>query len=198
MLKRLSIQNYAIIDELQIDFSPQLNVITGETGAGKSIIAGALGLILGERADTGVLLSSEKKCIVEGHFAAAQKPVSDFLEANDFDIEDELVIRREIGTNGKSRAYINDSPVNLNQLQELSLLLVDRHQQFDSFEVGESGFQRQVLDALAGHSEKLNEYRSIFHNWQLIKKECEELKARKLQFDKEADYRQGPKLQKAD
>lgn len=191
MLKRLSIQNYAIIDELEIDFSNQLNVITGETGAGKSIIIGALGLILGERSDSGVLLNREKKCIVEGYFTAEQKQsIRAFLNANDLDSEEELVIRREIGTNGKSRGFINDTPVNLNQLQELSSILVDLHQQFDSFEVGESGFQRQVLDALAAHIGKLNEYQSIFHRWQSIKKESEELKGQKLQFDKEADYNQ--------
>jgi len=189
MLQRLSIQNYAIIDELEIDFSGKLNAITGETGAGKSIIVGALGLILGERADSTVLVSKEKKCIVEGAFSTDnKKTVRTFLRDNELDAEDELVLRREIGTNGKSRAFINDTPVNLAQLQELSSLLVDLHQQFDSLELGETGFQREVVDALAGHVIVLDEYQVIFRQWQQIKKETEELKDQKQQFDKEADY----------
>src|SRR5690606_5697269 len=144
MLQRLSISNYAIIDSLDIDLANNLNIITGETGAGKSIIVGALGLILGERADSSVLNNSdrEKKCIVEGIFQAGNtKPVKRFLEQHDLDADDELVVRREIGSNGKSRAFINDTPVNLGQLQTLSSLLVDMHQQFDTLEIGDSDFQ---------------------------------------------------------
>src|SRR5580765_7608603 len=124
MLQKLSIQNYAIINELEIDFSGKLNIITGETGAGKSIIAGALGLILGERADSTVLVNKEKKCIVEGLFNTGnKKEIRKFLDKNDLEDSEELIIRREIGTNGKSRAFVNDSPVTLSQLNELSLLL---------------------------------------------------------------------------
>jgi DNA repair protein RecN (Recombination protein N) len=191
MLQKLSIQNYAIIDELEIDFSGKLNAITGETGAGKSIIAGALGLILGERADTNVLVNKEKKCVVEGIFdAEGRKRIREFLKEQELDAEDELVLRREIGINGKSRAFINDTPVNLNQLQGLSSLLVDLHQQFDTLSLTESNFQREVLDALANHSAALNEYQTIFHQWQEVKKEWEELKNKKQQLDKEADYNQ--------
>lgn len=203
MLQRLFIQNYAIIDELGVDFSNKLNVITGETGAGKSIIVGALGLILGERVDTTVLLNREKKCIIEGIFEIkSKKEIKRFLKENDTDspdgyrdrdqddVNDELIIRREIGINGKSRAFVNDGPVNLDQLQQLSSLLVDLHQQFDSLQLGESGFQREVMDALAGHAEILDQYQSVFYNWQQTKKECEELKLQKKQFDKEADYNQ--------
>src|SRR5258705_11668248 len=151
MLQKLSIQNYAIIDELEIDFSVHLNVITGETGAGKSIIVGALGLILGERADSSILVNKERKCVVEGMFEArGKRTIKSFLKNNDFDVHDDLLIRREIGTNGKSRAFINDTPVNLSQLNVLSSLLVDLHQQFDTLSLGESDFQREVLDALAG------------------------------------------------
>lgn len=189
MLHRLSISNYAIIDELEIDFSGKLNVITGETGAGKSIIMGALGLILGQRADTAALVKKEKKCVVEGFFQAGQKKaVAAFLKANELDNEEQLVLRREISTSGKSRAFINDTPVNLSQLQQLSTLLVDLHQQFDTLELGESGFQREVIDALAGHGNLLEEYLQAFRQWQGIKKVVEELKQQKLQFDKEADY----------
>ncbi len=189
MLQQLSIQNYAIIDELEISFSDNMNVITGETGAGKSIIIGALNLILGERADSAVLVNKEKKCIVEGTFSAeGRKAVKDFLKQNDLDAEDELVLRREIGSNGKSRAFINDTPVNLSQLQQLSSQLVDLHRQFDTLELGDNDFQRQVLDALAGHGDTIEEYRSAFQQWQLLKKEGEQLKEQKQQFDKEADY----------
>ena len=189
MLTKLFIQNYAIIDELEIEFSGKLNVITGETGAGKSIIVGALGLILGERADSSALVKKEKKCVVEGFFdVQKKKEVRQFLSENEFDVLDELVVRREIATNGKSRAFINDTPVNLSQLQELSSLLVDLHQQFDTMELGQSDFQRQVIDALAGNAIVINEYQTIYRDWQLVKKELEELKAQKLQFDKEADY----------
>ena len=164
MLSRLSIQNYAIIDQLEVDFSSQLNVITGETGAGKSIIIGALGLILGQRAESNVLLHKEKKCIVEGCFKgeASDEHVRNFLKENELDLHDELVVRREIAANGKSRAFINDTPVNLSQLNHLSSLLVDLHQQFDTLELGESNFQREVLDALSGNFNFLKEYRLTF------------------------------------
>jgi len=189
MLQKLSIQNYAIIDELEIVFSGKLNVITGETGAGKSIIVGALGLILGERADSTVLVNKEKKCIVEGVFnETGKKELKEFLVKNDFDLNDELVIRREIGSNGKSRAFINDTPVTLTQLNELSGLLVDLHQQFGTLELTRHDFQREVLDALSGHATLLDEYQDIFFEWQKVKKELEELRTKKQQFDKEADY----------
>lgn len=189
MLSRLSIQNYAIIDELEISFSGQLNIITGETGAGKSIIMGALGLILGDRADSSSLLNKDKKSIVEGVFVVKnKKDIHLFLTENDFDVLEELTVRREISPAGKSRAFINDTPVTLSQLNELSHLLVDLHQQFDTLELGETGFQRQVLDALAGNASLLEEYQQIFYHWQQVKKETEVLKEQKSQFDKEADY----------
>ncbi|MDP4262179.1 MAG: DNA repair protein RecN [Bacteroidota bacterium] len=189
MLKTLHIENYAIIDSLQIDLSPRLNVITGETGAGKSIIVGALGLILGARADSSALVNKEKKCIVEGIFNAEnRKAISDFLKENDLDADNELVLRREIGTNGKSRAFINDTPVNLALLQQLSSMMVDLHQQFDTLELSQTGFQREVLDALANHADTLDKYQKVFWQWLEVKKDWESLKAQKLQFDKEADY----------
>ena len=189
MLQKLTIHNYAIIDKLEIDFSEKLNAITGETGAGKSIIVGALGLILGERADSSVLVNKDKKCIVEGSFLAENKKgVRVFLKDNELDAGEELVVRREINTSGKSRAFINDTPVNLSQLQELSSLLVDLHQQFDTLELGDSDFQREVMDALAGNADILQEYYSIFTQWQTVSRECDTLCEQKLQFDKEADY----------
>ena len=189
MLKQLTIQNYAIIDAIDIKFPAGMNVVTGETGAGKSIIMGALGLILGDRADFSVLVNKEKKCIVEGIFKTENKEgVKTFFKKYELDAEEELVLRREIAVNGKSRAFINDTPVNLEQLRELSSLLVDLHQQFDALQLGENDFQRQVLDALAGQFDLINEYRGIYQQWKILQKQLDELKEQKLQFDKEADY----------
>lgn len=189
MLKRITIQNYAIIDALEINFSGKLNIITGETGAGKSILMGALSLILGDRADSSVLLNRDKKCVVEGYFGTeGRKEVKAFLKAADLDQEEELVVRREIGTNGKSRAFVNDTPVNLEQLRSLSGLLVDLHRQFDTLELGDRSFQREVLDALAGHMDIVQQYRETYQQWveaQLALKQVEE---QKLQFTREFDY----------
>ncbi|WP_127131110.1 DNA repair protein RecN [Pseudoflavitalea rhizosphaerae] len=189
MLKRLHIQNYAIIDELEIAFSAKLNIITGETGAGKSILMGALSLILGDRADPSVLLNKEKKCVVEGTFATeGRKVIKQFLREHDLDAEEELVIRREIAANGKSRAFVNDTPVNLEQLRQLSNVLVDLHRQFDTLELGESLFQREVIDAMAGTADQLQQYKTVFQHWYHTKQELEELLQQKNQFTKEFDY----------
>lgn len=189
MLKRLHIQNYAIIDEIEIDFSSKLNIITGETGAGKSILVGALSLILGDRADTSVLLDHNKKCFVEGLFSTDQKKnVRSFLKENDLDAEDEVVIRREINTNGKSRAFVNDTPVNLDQLRLLGSMLVDLHRQFDTLVLGESDFQREVLDALAGNSALLVQYQTIYYRLQNARKALDELQQQKNTFTREYDY----------
>ncbi len=192
MLSRLSIKNYAIIDHLEIDFSEHLNAITGETGAGKSIIVGALGLILGQRADIGVLLNREKKCIVEGTFKSetGDKAVNSFLKENELDVQDDLAVRREISPNGKSRAFVNDTPVNLSQLAQLSSLLVDLHQQFDTLELSQTDFQREVLDALGGNSPALKTYRQTFEKAQEVQKRFALLKEQKAGFLKEFDYHQ--------
>lgn len=189
MLKKLTIQNYAIIDEIEIQFSDRLNIITGETGAGKSILMGALSLILGDRADTSVLLNREKKCFVEGVFNVSdRREVRNFLVGNDLDAEEELVIRREIAANGKSRAFVNDTPVNLEQLRQLSVALVDLHRQFDTLELGESDFQRQVIDALAAHYDLLQHYQTVYRQWQHSLQELQELQQQKNQFTREYDY----------
>ena len=192
MLSRISIKNYAIIDQLEVEFSSNLNIITGETGAGKSIIVGALGLILGQRAEGAVLQNREKKCVVEGCFKeeASDNHVIGFLKENELDVADELVVRREIAPSGKSRAFINDTPVNLSQLNTLSSLLVDLHQQFDTLELGESDFQREVLDALANNFSLLHQYGKVFSASQSAKRELGILKEQKAQFEKEFDYHQ--------
>ncbi len=150
---------------------------------------GALSLILGDRADTAVLQNHDRKCFVEGFFAIeGKRNVRVFLRENDLDADEELVIRREIGTNGKSRAFVNDTPVNLEQLRQLSSMLVDLHRQFDTLELGESDFQREVLDALAGHAPLLQQYQTVYLQLQHSTKELEELQQQKNQFNKEYDY----------
>ncbi len=191
MLRKLFIQNYAIIDEIGIDFSSQLNIITGETGAGKSILMGALSLILGERADSSVLVNTQKKCFIEGTFTVEHKQaVLDFLTANDLDVEEELVLRREISATGKSRAFINDTPATLQQLKALASLLVDLHQQFDTLELGDADFQREVMDALANNETLLADYQKIFRQWQTVGRELDTLQQQKAAFTKELDYNQ--------
>lgn len=193
MLQELTIHNYAIIDELSIQFNEQLNIITGETGAGKSILMGALSLILGERADTSVLVNKERKCIIEGQFLAGQKKaVHAFLQANDFEDGNTAIItiRREIASNGKSRAFINDTPATLQQLKVLAGLLVDLHQQFDTLELGDSDFQRMVIDALAGNEDILQTHQQYFKEWTQVLADYNALQEQKTALQKEADYNQ--------
>jgi DNA repair protein RecN (Recombination protein N) len=189
MLLHLHIRNYAIIEEIGIDFSEGLQVITGETGAGKSIIAGALSLVLGERADTSILKQQDRKAVVEAGFRVVHLPeVEKFLAEEELDREQELILRREISSNGKSRAFINDTPVNLDQLRRLCSLLVDLHQQFDMLSLVDAGFQLAVVDALAAHANLLGDYRSLFQQLQQTRQQLEQLKARQATADKEKDY----------
>jgi DNA repair protein RecN (Recombination protein N) len=188
MLQHLHIHNYAIIDSLEINFSNHLNIITGETGAGKSILMGALNLILGERADSSVLLNKEKKCFIEGGFKTNYSAVKDFLQKNELDTEAEMLIRREISANGKSRAFINDTPVTLSQLKQLSSLIVDLHQQFDTLELNSNDFQREVIDALAGNGKLLEEYQMVFKKYRIVLQELEKLKSEQSAANKEFDY----------
>ena len=165
MIKTLSIQNYALIEHLELDFSKNLTIITGETGAGKSIILGAMGLILGERADLQSLHQKDKKCIIEGHFDIDNYELEDFFEMEDLDFDTQCTIRREISPQGKSRAFINDSPVNLNILRALSEKLIDIHHQFDTQLIGDPLFQMKVLDAMADNKALLKAYRSKFNQY---------------------------------
>ena len=189
MLQKLHIQNYAIIEDLHINFSGNLNVITGETGAGKSILMGALNLILGQRADSSVLQQQGKKCIVEGYFLIKNNSsVKSFFEANDLDFEEEILLRREIASGGKSRGFINDTPVNLSQLKELAVLLVDLHQQFDTLELSSENFQREVLDALANNAAPLQQLKINFSQYINAKKELEAMQLQQANANKELDY----------
>jgi len=189
MLLHLHIQNYAIIEEIAIDFSEGLQVITGETGAGKSIIAGALSLVLGERADSAILKHRDRKAIVEAGFRVNHlADVEKFLTEEELDRDQDLTLRREISPNGKSRAFVNDTPVNLEQLRRLCSLLVDLHQQFDIQSVGDAGFQLEVVDALAVNASLLGQYHLLFKQLQFSRRQLEELKLKQAMADKEHDY----------
>src|SRR3989304_3816688 len=165
MLKQISIQNYALIDVLEISFSENLNTITGETGAGKSILLGALSLIVGSRADTSVLQDKTKKCVVEGTFDVKDYSLKDFYKENELDYANETVIRREINPEGKSRAFINDTPVTLNILKELGERLIDIHSQHETLTLNSSGFQLSVLDSFASHHDLLEQYKDEDRNY---------------------------------
>lgn len=189
MLQKLTVKNYAIIDHLEIDFSGSLNIITGETGAGKSILMGALSLILGERADPGVLFDKSGKCVVEGMFRIKKAQVAEFFQQHELDLEeDSLIIRREISAAGKSRAFVNDTPVNLSQLQDLSGYLVDLHQQFDTLELEKSDFQRRVVDALVNKPEQLQQYQQQWQRYTLVQRSLKQLQDQRDSANKELDY----------
>ena len=191
MLTKLEIQNYILIDHLSIDLSNQLSVITGETGAGKSIIMGALGLILGDRADSTVCREASKKCFIEGIFKLIDAKIhSSFFEENEIELNDELIIRREINAQGKSRAFINDTPVTLTILKDLTSKLVDLHQQFDTMALGDTDFQRTVIDALASTQKELAEYQGSFTKWKENEKKLQSLITQKEDFEKTESYKQ--------
>lgn len=190
MLSKLEIHNYILIDQLSIDLSNQLSVITGETGAGKSIIMGALGLILGDRADSTVCRDASKKCFIEGTFSLSNKQTYQaFFTEHELDLTDEVIIRREINTQGKSRAFINDTPINLNELKQLTSQLVDLHQQFDTLTLGDTDFQRTVIDALVGVQKDLAQYQSVYHLWKNHQKQLTELIIRRDEFEKTESYK---------
>ena len=155
MITQLTIINYALIDELTIDFSSGLSIITGETGAGKSILLGALGLVLGNRADTTSLKESSKKCIVEAKFSISSYGLKEFFIEADLDYEDVTIIRREILPSGKSRAFVNDTPVKLSRLNELKLYLIDIHFQHQTLQLSDLNFQFSVIDAIAKNKDNL-------------------------------------------
>ena len=159
MLKTLRIENYAIIAKVHIDFDASLNIITGETGAGKSILLGALGLIMGQRSDSKVLYDKGSKCIVEAVFSQYPPAIEKLLVAEDLDVEDELIIRREISTSGRSRAFINDTPVKLDVLQLINQNLIDLNQQFNITDIQDKKFQLSLIDGLAGNQKLLAQYR---------------------------------------
>jgi DNA repair protein RecN (Recombination protein N) len=188
MITSLSIKNYALIEKLTIDFSKGFSTITGETGAGKSIILGALGLVLGKRADLTSLKNKEEKCIIEAHFEISKYNLLPFFEANDLDYENETIIRREILPSGKSRAFINDSPVNLQELQELSLFLIDIHSQQQTQELSEENVQFNIIDAIAGNKKAILEYQVLLKNYKADNSKLNALLKTQTESKKEQEY----------
>lgn len=188
MLKRLHIRNYALIDELEIHFSDRLTIITGETGAGKSILLGALGLIMGDRADTKVFYNDAEKCVVEAFFDVSEYDLKEFFEENELDYDHEVVIRRELSPAGKSRAFVNDTPANNQVLQRLTENLVDLHQQFDTLDIHNVNFQLRMIDALADNSALLKEYQQGYRKYTTDKKRLAELIERSQNGAREMEF----------
>ena len=174
MLKSIQISNYAIIDNLNLKFDKGLSIITGETGAGKSIILGALSLVLGKRADTSVLKNKDQKCVIEAEFNIAEYYLEDFFDDNDLDFSKETILRREITTSGKSRAFINDTPVNLNVLQLLSVYLIDIHSQHQNLRLNDRNYLLSVIDMYAGLDTELSQYRKEYILYRNLLKEYNE------------------------
>ena len=188
MLTSLSITNFALIEKLDINFSNGFSIITGETGAGKSILLGALGLVLGKRADLTSLKNKEEKCVIEAQFHISNYNLQAFFEENDLDYEAETIIRREILASGKSRAFINDSPVNLQELQELGLILIDIHSQHQTQELSEENFQFQIIDAVANSKNDISIYSDLLRVYKKNKSELSTLKIQLQSVQKEQDY----------
>lgn len=190
MLQSLYIKNYALIDRLSIDFNSGFNIITGETGAGKSILLGALGLILGQRADLSVLRDKSKKCTVEGSFEVKNYQLTDFFAENELDYDDQTILRREITPSGKSRAFINDTPVNLKTIRELALRLIDIHSQHQNLELGNRQFQLNLVDLVAQNQSVLKSYQQAFRVYTQTHNEYTELLEKAEQAKKDLDYYQ--------
>ena len=188
MLTSLSIKNYALIDDLQVDFNDGLTIITGETGAGKSILLGGLSLILGKRADMSSVKDASKKCIVEAVFNVHNYNLKPFFKIEDLDYEEETILRREILPSGKSRAFVNDSPVNLNVLSQLGDYLIDIHSQHQTLELTNDDFQFQIIDALANNSDILGQYGTSLKEYKRLSTELDYLKQQKAAAVKEYDY----------
>ena len=188
MLTQLSINNYALINKLSIDFSSGLSIITGETGAGKSILLGALGLVLGNRADLSSLKDISQKCIVEAKVAISNYNLEDFFNEVDLDYEPETIIRREILPSGKSRAFVNDTPVTLSVLNQLRTKLIDVHSQHQTMQLSDNNFQFSILDALAKNQARIASYKRGFFQLNKLKRELSKLEATQLEANQQYDY----------
>ena len=188
MLRSLYIQNYALIEKLDIGFDSGFSVITGETGAGKSIILGAIGLLLGQRADVKSIRKGASKCIIEARFDVSAYGMQPFFEANELEYEDECILRRELYASGKSRAFINDTPASLAQMKELGELLIDVHSQHQNLLLNKEGFQLNVLDLLAHDEAELAAYQKLYNDWRQARQDLEALVARAEQSRADEDY----------
>lgn len=188
MLRSLYIQNYALIEKLDIGFDSGFSVITGETGAGKSIILGAIGLLLGQRADVKSIRKGASKCIIEARFDVSAYGMQPFFEANELEYEDECILRRELYASGKSRAFINDTPASLVQMKELGELLIDVHSQHQNLLLNKEGFQLNVLDLLSHDDAELAAYQKLYNDWRQARQDLEALVARAEQSRADEDY----------
>ena len=188
MLKQLHIRNYALIDELNVSFESGFNVITGETGAGKSILLGALGFALGDRADTNVLYDKDKKCVVEAQFELKDNTLQALFEENDLDFETDCIFRRELSPQKKSRAFINDTPVALQAMKEIGSQLVDIHSQHDSLLLTDADFQLRLLDDIAQNNSLLTDYQAEYGNYNQLKRSLNDLKEMATKNTAENDY----------
>lgn len=188
MLLSLSIKNYALIEHLEVDFSNQFSIITGETGAGKSILLGALGLVLGNRADLSSLKDDQQKCVIEAQFQLSKYQLQTVFKSNDLDYDDNTIIRREILPTGKSRAFVNDSPVNLQQLQELAAYLIDIHSQNETRALVNEAYQIEVLDLVAQNEALLKKYQNELKQYKSLQKQYNQLVSDKDSLVKEQEY----------
>lgn len=188
MLSQLKIQNYALIETLEMTPSRSLNIITGETGAGKSIMLGAVGLLLGNRADTRVLFNTDQKCVIEGAFDISDYSLNSLFDSEDLDYDAQTIIRREISPSGKSRAFVNDTPVTLDILKKLGVRLMDIHSQHDNLNIGDQKYQLEVLDIFANHPDLLSDYAGHYNAYKEAKQTYLELKGTADQLRQEADF----------
>jgi DNA repair protein RecN (Recombination protein N) len=188
VLRVLGIKNFALIEDISLEFTDNFSIITGETGAGKSIILGALSLLLGKRADLGSIRNSEKKCVIEGQFSIGAFGLKSLFEDLDLDYEEETIIRREILPSGKSRAFVNDTPVKLSSLSELGVHLIDIHSQHETLSIGNQDYQYDVLDTVAQNSEVKKQYLENFKLLNKLKRQFEELKSKQIKADEAYDY----------
>lgn len=188
MLRSLYIQNYALIEKLDISFGAGFSVITGETGAGKSIILGAIGLLLGQRAEVKAIRQGASKCVIEARFDISAYGMEPFFEDNELEYEEECILRREVYASGKSRAFINDTPASLVQMKELGEQLIDVHSQHQNLLLNKEGFQLNVLDILSHNDEQLSAYQSLYREWKQAQQELADLIARAEQNKADEDY----------
>ncbi|MCZ4695278.1 DNA repair protein RecN [Ancylomarina euxinus] len=190
MLQSLAIRNYTLINQIEIDFNNGFSIITGETGSGKSILLGALGLVLGQRPETNILKDKDLKCVVEAHFNISKYHLQKFFADAEMEYEEETILRREILPNGKTRAFVNDSPVSVKLLKELGLRLIDIHSQNQNLSLGDSEYQMGIVDTYAQHASLLNDYQVQFENYQHIKRELYRKEQIALKEKSDLDYYQ--------
>ena len=188
MLKEIKINNYALIDSIEMSFKPGMTSITGETGAGKSILLGGLSLVLGSRVDNSKIINKNIKCFVEAIFDTTEYDLKSFFELNSLDYERETILRREVIPSGKSRAFINDTPVNLDVLSKLGNTLIDVHSQNNNLSLLDNDFKYMILDSLANNEKLVLDYKNEYNDLKEIEKEIEKIEQNKLNLDEQSDY----------